>query len=60
MPPASVLGLLDAGLSRKEDAIREGTRAVKLLPISKDSINGASLVQNLAIIYTWTGEPELR
>ena len=54
----SVLGLLDAGLGRKEDAIREGTRAVELLPISKDSINGTSLVENLAIIYTWTGETD--
>src|SRR5437899_2820501 len=40
----SVLGLLDAGLGRNEDAIREGTRAVELLPIRHDSINGASLV----------------
>ena len=54
----SVLGLLDAGLGRNEDAIREGTRAVELLPISKDSINGTSLVENLAIIYTWTGETD--
>jgi serine/threonine-protein kinase len=55
----SVLGLLDAGLGRKENAIREGTRAVELLPISKDSINGTSLVENLAIIYAWTGEADL-
>jgi tetratricopeptide (TPR) repeat protein len=54
----SVLGLLDAGLGRNEDAIREGTRAVELLPISKDSINGASLVENLAVIYAWTGETD--
>jgi TolB-like protein/class 3 adenylate cyclase/Tfp pilus assembly protein PilF len=54
----SVLGLLDAGLGRNEDAIREGTRAVELLPISKDSINGTSLLENLAIIYTWTGETD--
>ena len=54
----SVLGLLDAGLGRNEDAIREGTRAVELLPISKDSINGTSLVENLAIIYAWTGETD--
>jgi len=55
----SVLGLLDAGLGHKEDAIREGCRAVELLPISKDSINGTSLVENLAIIYAWTGEADL-
>jgi len=54
----SVLGLLDAGLGRKEDAIREGTHAVELLPISKDSINGTLLVENLAVIYAWTGETD--
>ena len=53
-----VLGLLDAGLGRKEDAIREGTHAVELLPISKDSINGTLLVENLAVIYAWTGETD--
>src|SRR5205814_87992 len=54
----SVLGLLDAGLGRNEDAIREGTRAVEVLPISKDSINGTSLLENLAVIYAWTGETD--
>src|SRR5947207_3035035 len=54
----SVLGLLDAGLGRNEDAIREGSRAVELLPISKDSINGTSLIENLAVIYAWTGETD--
>src|SRR5438552_239963 len=42
----SVLALIDAGLGRKGDAIREGSRAVELLPISKASINGTSLVEN--------------
>ena len=55
----SALGLIDAALGHKEDAIREGRRAVDLLPISKDSINGTSLVENLAIIYAWTGEADL-
>ena len=30
-----VLGLIDAALGRKEDALREGRRAVELLPIDK-------------------------
>lgn len=54
-----VLGLLDAGLNRKEDAIREGRRAVELLPLSKDAIDGSLLLENLAIIYAWTGEADL-
>jgi len=53
-----VLGLVDAGLGRKEEAIREGRRAVELLPVTKDAINGALLIEYLAIIYAWTGEKD--
>src|SRR4029077_9921026 len=45
------LGLIDAGLGRKDDALREGTRAVALVPIANDAIDGADLIVNLAIIY---------
>ena len=55
----SVLGMVDAGLDRKEDALREGRRAIELLPITKDALNGTELKRNLAIIYAWTGEKEL-
>jgi hypothetical protein len=51
-----VLGLIDAGLGREEEAQREGQRACELLPVSKDALNGADLVVNLALIYAWTGE----
>ena len=54
-----VLGMADAALGHKEDAIREGRRAVELLPVTKDAIIGAQLVRNLAIIYAWTGEKDL-
>jgi len=54
-----VLGVADAALGNKEDAIREGRRAVELLPVTKDSIVGALLVENLALIYAWTGEKDL-
>jgi TolB-like protein/class 3 adenylate cyclase/Flp pilus assembly protein TadD len=55
----TALGLIDAGLGRKDEAIREGTRAVALLPVSKDAIDGADLILNLAVIYAWTGEKDL-
>ena len=55
----SLLGLIDAGLGRKEDAIREGRRACELLPITKDAINGVVLVEHLAQIYAWVGEKDL-
>jgi len=54
-----VLGMADAALGHNEDAIREGRRAVELLPVKKDSIIGAQLLQNLALIYAWTGEKDL-
>jgi TolB-like protein/class 3 adenylate cyclase/Tfp pilus assembly protein PilF len=54
----SLLGVIDAGLGRQEDALREGRRACELLPISKDAISGMALAINLAQIYTWTGEKD--
>jgi len=55
----SLLGMIDAGLGRKEQALREGRRACELLPISKDAIAGAAYAVNLAQIYAWTGEKDL-
>ncbi|MEP6686060.1 MAG: FlgO family outer membrane protein [Verrucomicrobiota bacterium] len=56
--PLSLLGMIDAGLGRKEEAIREGKHATELLPVSKDAISGPLLIENLAVIYAWTGEKE--
>ena len=58
-PVISVLGMIDAGLGRKEDALREGRRGVEFLPVAKDSINGPLMITNLAIIAAWTGEKDL-
>jgi serine/threonine-protein kinase len=58
-PALCVLGLIDAALGRKDEAIREGLRAVELLPITKDSIDGAELAKHLAVIYALTGEKDL-
>jgi TolB-like protein/Tfp pilus assembly protein PilF len=57
-PTLCVLGLIDAALGRKEEAIREGERAVQLLPVSKDSIDGAELMKYLGVIYAWCGEKD--
>src|SRR4029450_3598546 len=40
-PAMCVLAVMDAALGRKEEALREGRRAIELLPVEKDSINGA-------------------
>jgi tetratricopeptide (TPR) repeat protein len=55
----SLLGMIDAGLGRKEEALREGRRACELLPISKDALDGVSFAVNLAKICTWVGEKDL-
>ncbi len=52
------LGVVDAALGNKEDAIREGERAVQLMPVSKNAAEGALLMKNLAVIYAWTGEKD--
>ncbi|MEY2530029.1 MAG: hypothetical protein QOI96_114 [Verrucomicrobiota bacterium] len=52
------LGAIFAGLGRKEEAIREGKRAVELLPESKDAFEGPQVTIALAQIYCWTGEKE--
>jgi hypothetical protein len=54
-----VLGVIDAALGRKEEALREGRRAVELLPVEKDSVNGAHMIQYLAMIAAWVGEKDL-
>ena len=50
------LGLIDASLGRKEEALREGLRAVELLPSTKDALNGTEVLYFYAVICAWTGE----
>jgi TolB-like protein/class 3 adenylate cyclase len=54
-----LLGMIDAALGRKEDALREGRRAVELLPVTKDAWTGAAVLTNLAITYAWASEKDL-
>jgi TolB-like protein/Flp pilus assembly protein TadD len=50
------LGLVNAFMGRREDAIREGRRAVELKPESKDAVDGAIMLCYLALIYAQAGE----
>ena len=52
------LGVVDAVLGNKADAVREGERAVDLTPVRKNAIEGATLVRYLAVIYAWAGEKD--
>jgi serine/threonine-protein kinase len=58
-PSLVVLGLIDAALGRKEEALREGQRAVELLPMQKDAINGPLMTEYLAMIAAWVGDNDL-
>jgi serine/threonine protein kinase/tetratricopeptide (TPR) repeat protein len=50
------IGVVDAALGNKEDAVREGHRAIELIPVSKNAIDGGRMIQYLAVIYAWTGD----
>ncbi|PYI48366.1 MAG: hypothetical protein DMF11_03735, partial [Verrucomicrobia bacterium] len=39
------IGVVDAALGNKEDAIREGHRAIELIPVSKNAIDGSRMIQ---------------
>jgi TolB-like protein/Tfp pilus assembly protein PilF len=58
-PAWCVLGMIDAGLGRKEEALREGRRALELLPVEKDALVGQYLVRYFAVIAAWVGEKDL-
>jgi serine/threonine-protein kinase len=53
------LGFIDACLGRKEEAMREGRRAVELLPIEKDALGGVCTVEWLGLIAAWAGDKDL-
>src|SRR5438105_12019537 len=58
-PVLCVLCLIEAGLGRKEEALREGRRAVELCAIEKDALRGIAMVKYLAMIAAWAGEKDL-
>jgi serine/threonine-protein kinase len=58
-PGLCVLGLIDAGLDRKEDALREGRRAIELLPVEKDALGGIAIIKYFAMIAAWVGDKDL-
>jgi TolB-like protein/class 3 adenylate cyclase/Flp pilus assembly protein TadD len=57
-PAVCVLGLIDAGLGRKEEALTEGRHAVKLQPVERDTVN-INMIKYLAMIAAWVGDKDL-
>lgn len=55
----SSLGMALAGIGQKEKAIKEGKRAIQLLPMSKDAFYGIQYVTDLIVIYIMVGEFDL-
>lgn len=53
-----VLGQLHAGLGRREDAVREGERAVELQPETLDAFEGPDVLIGLAEIYAMLGDAD--
>jgi serine/threonine protein kinase/Tfp pilus assembly protein PilF len=54
-----VLGLIDAALGRKEEALREGWHTVELVPMEKDAQSGTRMIVCLAKIAAWVGDNDL-
>jgi tetratricopeptide (TPR) repeat protein len=53
-----VLASVDAALGRKEDAVREGQRAVELLSVARDAFDGSRMLGRLATVYADAGQLE--
>jgi serine/threonine protein kinase/Tfp pilus assembly protein PilF len=53
------LSLVDALSNNKETAISEAKRAVEMIPIAEDAVDGPGMLIQLAIVYAWTNEPDL-
>jgi TolB-like protein/class 3 adenylate cyclase/Tfp pilus assembly protein PilF len=58
-PALAVLGMIDAGLGRKDLALEEGRRAIALTPIEKDLFSCCRVLQYFAITAAWAGDKEL-
>jgi TolB-like protein/Flp pilus assembly protein TadD len=54
----SSLGRAYAGLGQKDNALREGRKAVELLPVSKDAFDGPFFLEQLAEIQARIGNVE--
>ena len=54
-----LLAIIDAGLGRKEDAVKEAQHAVALEPYGQAGSRAAKTHCELAVVYAWTGQPDL-
>ena len=52
-------GMIDAMLGNQKEAIEEGQSSVRLLPVSKDAVDGAQMIQLFAATCGWAGQKDL-
>ncbi len=57
-PALCVLAVIDAALGNKKAANREAKRAAELLPLTKDSVDGARVIKYLALTYALNGKKD--
>jgi TolB-like protein/Tfp pilus assembly protein PilF/tRNA A-37 threonylcarbamoyl transferase component Bud32 len=53
------LGLIDALLGKKEQALSEGRRAIEMLPMVKDSMAEGTVKRYFVMLCAWAGERQL-
>ena len=53
-----LLALAYAHLGRKADALREGARAVEILPVARDAVDGADIQVDFAYVEMLVGESD--
>ena len=58
-PAVCILALIEAGIGRKQEALRGARRAIELVPVTKDSVTGAEIILYSAIVAAWVDEKEL-
>ena len=58
-PAICVLGLIDAALDRRDEALAEGRHAMELLPMEKDATEGSSTIRFFALTAAWAGEKDI-
>jgi TolB-like protein len=53
------LAFADIALGRNEESIEEGRRAMEMLPISEDAVEGPNIAADVALVYGWASRPNL-
>ncbi len=55
----SLLGMIDAGLGRQEQAVQEAEHACELVTFENSGPSAPIVRCNLAVVYAWNGQPDL-